>query len=565
MATKTSQRTTSRPSRPLIALLLALIALNAFVLVQGWTPRQGLDLVGGTSVILTPKGGKPSPGALSSAVDIIRNRVNSTGVSSAEVVAEGSNVRVSLPNVGRKEALAIVGTTAQLTFRPVVQQLPPGPAQIPPATPTPTAKTSAKPSASAKPSGSASASGTPTASATANKRPVSGALLPAQTSPSPTPKASGTPKTTPKATPKPTPTKSFDPNAPLTVDTAVEHIDCDVQADRQKVAASFGAPSKDTEQIVSCDVDGGAKYLLGPAEMTGKDVKSAEASIDTGGGQGISTGGWLIRLNLKSASKWSALTEKYTGQQVAIVLDGLTESAPRIEQKIPDGSAQITGDFSEKEARTLANVLKYGALPVQFEQSQTQTISPTLGKQSLHGGLLAGLLGLGLVLAYAIVYYRGLGIVTVLGLLVFGGFNWALVVILGHTIGFTLTLAGIAGLIVSVGISADSYVVFYERLKDEVREGRSLRQSVERGFARAFRTILAADFVSFLAAATLYLLSVGEVRGFAFTLGLATLLDVTVAYLFTRPVVTLLTRTRLFTEGRFVGIAATTAPVAKEA
>jgi preprotein translocase subunit SecD len=351
---------------------------------------------------------------------------------------------------------------------------------------------------------------------------------------------------------------------PLTFEQALSVVDCSDPADRKWIADSFGPPEKDKEQIVSCETDGTAKYILGPAAMTGKDVKTAQATIPQGQGQ-VTTGEWVVQLEMKSASKWGALTEQNVGKQLAIVLDGLTQSAPTINEKIPDGNAQISGSFTEKSANTLANVLKYGALPVQFEKSQTQTISPTLGKQSLNGGLLAGLLGLGAVLLYAVLYYRGLGLVTVMGLLVFAGLNWALVVILGHTIGFTLTLAGIAGLIVSVGISADSYVVFYERLKDEVRDGRSLRASVDRGFTRAFRTILTADFVSFLAAATLYFLSVGEVRGFAFTLGLATLLDVTVAYFFTRPVVTLLTRTRLFTEGRFVGIKTAPTLAAKEA
>ncbi|HEU0130148.1 MAG TPA: protein translocase subunit SecD [Mycobacteriales bacterium] len=552
MATKTPARKQPRPSRPLALLLLVLVGLNVFVLVQGWKPRQGLDLVGGTSVILTPKGGKPSSQALQAAVDIIRQRVNGTGVSSAEVVAEGQNVRVSLPSVGRSEALRIVGTTAELTFRPVVNTLQPGPQSLATPTPTPTAKTPAKPSASAKPTASATAS--------TSKRALSAALLPAQTSPSPTPApttpaASATPKATPKATATPTPGIGNPTGAdrPLTIQEAIEKIDCSSEADRQRVAESFGAPSKDKEQIVSCDADGGAKYILGPAEMTGRDVKTAQATIPQSQGT-VSTGQWVVELEMKSASRWATLTEQYVNKQLAIVLDGITQSAPNINEKITGGRAQISGNFTEKSANGLANVLKYGALPVQFEQSQTQTISPTLGKQSLHGGLIAGLLGLGLVLVYALVYYRGLGLVTVLGLLVFGGLNWALVVILGHTIGFTLTLAGIAGLIVSVGISADSYVVFYERLKDEVREGRSLRASVDRGFTRAFRTILTADFVSFLAAAVLYFLSVGEVRGFAFTLGLATALDVFVAYLFTRPLVTLLTRTRLFSEGRFVGI-----------
>jgi preprotein translocase subunit SecD len=561
MATRgTPSRSAYRPGRPLAAVLLAVLALNAFVALKHWTPRQGLDLVGGTSVILTPKGGKPSSGALNSAVDIIRQRVNGTGVSSAEVVAEGQNVRVSLPNVGRTEALKIVGTTAQLTFRPVIQQIAPGPQT--PATATPTPSASGKPgkTPSPKPTPAIKASPTPTA----KKRALSEALLGPAASATPTPTASASGDATPS--PTPTPSASGSPGAlpPLDLQTALQKIDCSDPADRQRVAESFGPPAKDKDEIVSCDADGTSKLILGPAEMTGTDVKSAQATINTGS-NGVSTGEWIVQLSFKSARKWSDLTGKYVNKQVAIVLDGLTESAPNINEKITGGSAQISGSFTEKSARSLANVLKYGALPVQFEQSQTQTISPTLGKKSLHGGLLAGILGLGLVLIYALVYYRGLGLVTVLGLLVFGALNYSLVVILGHTIGFTLTLAGIAGLIVSVGISADSYVVFYERLKDEVRDGRSLRQSVERGFTRAFRTILAADFVSFLAAATLYLLSVGEVRGFAFTLGLATLLDVTVAYLFTKPFVTLITRTRLFTEGRFVGIAAGTPAAPKEA
>jgi preprotein translocase subunit SecD len=568
MATKTTtqSRAVSRPSRPLLFLLLLLIGLNALVLIQHWKPRQGLDLVGGTSVILTPKGAKPTAGALVSAVEIIRQRVNGTGVTSAEVVREGDNIRVSLPAVGRNEALRIVGTTAELTFRPVLQTLGAGPAPEPTAAPTPSGSVRPSGSASARPSGSPSGSATvrPTASTTARPRPVTGALLPGQ-APSPTPTAtptagatarpSGTATPRPSGTPKASATPT-DPNA-LTIEQAITQIDCSDPAGRQRIAAWFGNPLRNTEQIVSCDVTGDSKYLLGPAEMTGRDVEDAEATIDTGGST-IGTGRWIVALDMKSASKWAAVTEKYTNQQIAIVLDGLTQSAPNVEQRIPDGSATISGSFNERSARALANVLKYGALPVQFEQSQTQTISPTLGERSLDGALLAGFLGLGLVLLYAIFYYRALGIVTIVGMLVFALLNWLAIVVLGEIMGFTVTLAGIAGLIVSVGISADSYVVFYERLRDEVRAGKSVQQSVARGFSRAFQTILSADMVSFLAAVTLYLLSVGEVRGFAFTLGLATLIDIFVAWFYTRPVVTLLARTRMFREGRFGGLAGTT-------
>lgn len=549
MATKASARKRSRPSRPLALILLTIVALGVLVGWKGWKPRQGLDLVGGTSVILTPKGDVPSSGALSSAVEIIRRRVNGTGVTSAEVVTEGENVRISLPSVGREEALDIVGDTAELTMRPVVQELFPGPAsEAPTPTATPSASATATPSGSAKPSGSA----TPTASATANNRPVTEALLPAQTSPSPTPKSTATPKTT--ATPTATPSPGAEP--PLDINTAISEIDCNDPVDRARIAAAFGGPEMNDQQIVSCDVNGAEKFLLGPSEMSGKEVKSALATIETDG-NGVSTGRWIVELSLKNAKLWSDVTEKYTGQRLAIVLDGITQSAPNVEAKIPNGVATISGSFTQSSAKTLANVLKYGSLPVQFEQSQTQTISPTLGEKSLEGALLAGLLGLAAVLIYAIFYYRALGVVTIVGMLIFTALNWLAIVILGETIGFTLTLAGIAGLIVSVGISADSYVVFYERLRDEVRSGRSVQAGVERGFSRAFLTILTADGVSFLAALILYWLSVGEVRGFAFTLGLATIIDVIVAWLYTRPVVMLLARTKMFREGRFGATAGT--------
>ena len=551
MATRPPARRRSRPARPLALIFVVLAALSTLVIVKDWKPRQGLDLVGGTSVILTPEGEqRPSSGALASAVEIIRRRVNGTGVTSAEVVTEGENVRVSLPNVGRAEALRIVGTTAELTFRPVTQTLNPGPATASPA-PAPTAT----PSGTPRPSGSATPRPTASATATSNQRAIASALLPAQASPTPTPTPSR--PATPSGTATPRPTASPASPAP-DVAKALAEVDCADPVQRAEIADTFGDPSMNTKEIVSCDVDGGAKYLLGPSEMGGQEIRNALATIQTDG-NGVSTGQWIIELTLKSAGKWADLTEKYTNQQLAIVLDGITQSAPTIQERIPSGVATISGDFNESSAKTLANVLKYGSLPVQFEQSQTQTISATLGERSLDGALLAGLLGLGAVLLYAIFYYRSLGLVTIVGMLIFAASNFLAIVILGQTIGFTLTLAGIAGLIVSVGISADSYVVFYERLRDELRSGRSVQAGVERGFSRAFMTILTADGVSFLAALILYVLSVGEVRGFAFTLGLATMIDVVVAWFYTRPTVTLLARTRMFREGRFGGLAGTSA------
>ena len=553
MATRAPGRSRrAKPGRPLSLILLVLIGLGVLVWVNEWKPRQGLDLVGGTSVILTPEGDAPSAGALSSAVEIITRRVNGTGVTSAEVVREGDNVRVSLPNVGRTEALKIVGATAELTFRVVQQSYPPGPGvEV-----TPTATPSATKSGTPKPTKSPTK--TPTATATANNRPVTGALLPAQVSPSPAPAPSGTatPVTpTPTRTASPRPTGSPAPGA-LTVEEAIAELDCGDPKDVERISDYFGDPARNTQEIVSCDVDGTAKYLLSPSRLSGERVKSAVATIAQDA-NGVSTGQWIVNLVMRDAKEWGDLTEEVTGQNLAIVLDGIVQSAPTVEERIPSGEAQISGSFTEKSAKSLANVLKYGSLPVQFEQSQTQTISPTLGERSLDGAILAGLLGLAAVLLYAVFYYRALGLVTIVGMLIFAALNFLMIIVLGQAMGFTLTLAGIAGLIVSVGISADSYVVFYERLRDEVRGGRSVQAGVERGFTRAFLTILTADGVSFLAAVILYALSVGEVRGFAFTLGLATIIDVVVAWLYTRPVVTLLARTRMFKEGRFGGLAGT--------
>ena len=532
--------------RSLAILLIVVLGLFGLIIWQDWEPKLGLDLRGGTSVILTPnraKSGDVNSAALDKAVEIISQRVNATGVAEAEVVREGENILVALPDVGRSEALALVGRTAQLRFRKVLQTGPGTPAAVVPPTATPTTKPSATPSASR----------TPSATPTAQQRPISSALLP-QATPTPSPTGSAAPTSRPSASASPAPAQ---PTTQASLLELFNEIDCAKAEDRERIQNS-DAPN---QQVVACDADpAGAKYLLDKADVVGTDVAKALATTDQ-------TSSWYVELTMTDAGrpKWAKLTTETVQQQIAIVLDGLVESAPVVQAALLDGQAQITGTFSKREAEDLANVLKFGALPITFDQSQTQEITPTLGEESLRAGLLAGVLGIALVLMYGFVYYRGLGIVTLVGLLIFAALNFAMIVILGNTdVNFTLTLAGIAGLIVSVGISADSYVVFYERLKDEVKEGRSLRAGIDRGWARAFRTIITADLVSLLAAATLYILSVGAVRGFAFTLGLATMIDVAVAYFFTRPAVTLLTRTKLFSEGRFIGITAAMAPQSKE-
>jgi preprotein translocase subunit SecD len=306
-----------------------------------------------------------------------------------------------------------------------------------------------------------------------------------------------------------------------------------------------------TDTLVACDRAGGTKYILAPAEVLGRQISKASAGLDTQAGSA-----WFVSLtfNNEGTSAFGALTSRVTSlpeptNQVAIVLDGLVVSSPRINEAIPSGTAQITGSFTQLEAQDLANVLKYGALPLAFDRGEVQQVSPTLGADQLNAGLLAGALGLGLVMIYSLLYYRGLGIVTVGSLTVAGGLIYLLFLLLGEWIGFTLTLAGIAGAIVAIGVTADSFIIYFERIRDEMREGRTMRTAVETGWVRARRTILVADFVSLIAASLLYFFAVGGVRGFAFTLGLTTLVDLVVVFVFTKPLVALLSRVTCFNSG----------------
>lgn len=325
------------------------------------------------------------------------------------------------------------------------------------------------------------------------------------------------------------------------------------------------------DTIAACDRAGGAKYILAPAEVLGRQISKASAGLDAQSGSS-----WYVSLtfNGEGTSAFGAITSRVTSlapplNQVAIVLDGLVVSAPRINEAIPSGSAQITGSFTQLEAQDLANVLKYGALPLAFDRGEVQQVSPTLGADQLSAGLLAGGLGLGLVLLYSLLYYRGLGLVTVGSLAVAGSLVYLLFLLLGKWIGFTLTLAGIAGAIVAIGVTADSFIIYFERIRDEIREGRSLRTAVETGWSRARRTILVADFVSIIAAVLLYFFAVGGVRGFAFTLGLTTLVDLVVVFVFTKPIVTILAKMNFFASGHpLSGLSAKstgTLPVAGEA
>lgn len=330
------------------------------------------------------------------------------------------------------------------------------------------------------------------------------------------------------------------------VNSAFAALDCTNPANLQ----GSGTDSP-TDVIVACDRSGGAKYILGPAEVLGRQVSKATAGVDQ---QGASS--WFVSLtfNGEGTKAFGAITARVTGlaspqNQVAIVLDGLVVSAPRINEAIPSGNAQITGSFTQLEANDLANVLKYGALPLAFDRGEVQQVSPTLGSDQLRAGLLAGGIGLFLVLLYSLIFYRGLGVVSIGSLVVAGGLLYLFFLLFGKWIGFTLTLAGIAGAIVAIGITADSFIVYFERIRDEVRDGRSLRSAVETGWVKARRTIIVADFVSIIAAVLLYFFAVGGVRGFAFTLGLTTLIDLLVVFIFTKPLTTVLARMKFYSEG----------------
>lgn len=564
-------RTPTRPGRLLAVVALVLVGLYAGVATGGtFAPKLGLDLRGGTSVILraqAPSGGKVTSSALAEAVNIIRNRVNGLGVAEAQVTTQGSdNIVVAVPGKGRQEVVALVGQTAQLRFRQVRLAAPAGPAppaSTPSPVPTPSTATSGSPRPQASPSASAPAKARPQASPTSTRpRALSGALLAGGVLPraSASPAASASPKgsaspaasASPKASAQPTP----NPSAPATsAQQKFATLTCTANTPPKSGADDPNQP------IAACARDGSEKYLLEPAAVLGNQIKSASANLDAQSAQG-----WTVDLTFKGkgTSRWCDLTRKAfnAGQgtpanRVAIVLDGQVVSAPQIIQPICGGQAQITGQFTQAQAQDLANVLKYGALPLKFTTQSVEDVSPTLGSDQLRGGLIAGAIGLGLVVLYSLLYYRGLGLVTIASLVLSGGLLYASVILLGSAIGYTLTLAGIAGFIVAVGITADSFVVFFERIRDEVREGRaaSVRSAVERAWPRARHTIISADMVSILAAVILYLLSVGSVRGFAFTLGLSTVSDLFIVFLFTKPLVSLLVRTRLFgPDSRFSGL-----------
>ena len=571
----------SRPGRTLAILLAVIVALGVWALVPAQrTPKLGLDLRGGTQVILTPvsvSGQAINDDQLKQTVEIIRQRVDGFVVAESEVTTQGSGsnatIVVSIPGVTNQAVLDSLATTAKLDFRPVLQENYGVPAPTPTASPSASGSKAPSPSASGSTTASPSASASVTAtvapspstsagsgspSASSNGAAVTGGLLPRAGTASPSPSASG-------ATPSPSPSSTagsvistnalgissqngLPPIQSATNDAALQAEF--VKLDCSKPGALKGGPADPQKFLVTCSKDGAFKYLLDKAAVQGTEISGATAGLSSSGA------GWQVNISFtpEGAKQFATVTgELATKQspqnQFGIVLDGLVESSPYVKEAIIGGNAEITGSFTADEAKALANVLKYGSLPVSLQVSSVEQISPTLGQDQLTAGLIAGALGLLLVVIYLVIYYRALGLVAVASLLVAAAITYEMFVILGRQLGFTLSLAGVAGAIVAIGITADSFVVYFERIRDEIREGRSLRAAGDAGWIRARRTILAADFVSFLAAVVLYFLSVGSVRGFAFTLGLTTVVDVIVAFLFTRPLVSLLMRTKFFQSG----------------
>jgi preprotein translocase subunit SecD len=516
---------------PLVFIVAVAIGGLAATLISGNSPELGLDLQGGVSVVLEPTS-QASSDALGQSVDIIRDRVDALGVAEPEITRQGDAVVVQLPGVkNRDRALELVGQTAELRFRPVLQDLT-GSEVIEPDENASTTPTTTGPGGAET---TTTTAGGATTTTTASDENAAGLPLGESAG------AAQEPTTTTTAPPTTTTTAPGEPAQSAPVELTSRQDD--------KADATVTLQGKDGEGV----------YELGPALATGQIVSSARAEIPQGQ--------WLVALSMKGGADGIDKFNEIAAQcnppsatcptgQLAIVLDSVVQSAPAInEPTYSKDDITISGSFTEGEAKDLALVLRYGSLPVELERQSVQTVSASLGEDSLRAGIIAGVVGLILVALYMLLYYRALGLVMIVGVGISGALLYSIVSWMGETRGLALTLAGVTGIIVSIGVTVDSYVVFFERLKDEVKAGRTLRTSTERAFKRAFRTILAADISSFLGAAVLWWLTVGSVRGFAFFLGLSTVLDVIVAWFFTRPTVILLSRNRFFTEMPGFGVA----------
>jgi preprotein translocase subunit SecD len=597
-------RSGSRPGRALAGLaVLILVMFFSITAGQTFNPGNwhnqfkvglGLDLSSGTEVVLQAQTAKGAPSAaeMQQAISVLESRVNGTGNSGAQVQQQGADlINVSVPGKAANDVINLVSSTAKLAFRPVLLAQ----AYTAPAAATPSASSSATASGSASPSptstsSSATTSPAPSTSASASPKAstqdYSAKLASPSATPSATPSASTTAKasTTPTASATPTPTSTSTAASSTAFGNAsavnaatmklFNKLVCTPSSDPTQVNPSWKATvgyteagdqwDNPTSQTVSCD-SSGTKYVLGQTVFEGTQLTGVSAALQSNNTQ------WAVNLTLNSqatAAFGKLTTNQYNNyfpgyqqgnqddavlNQTAIVLDGSVQSAPETNGALTSGQFTITGPqpngFTEAQATQLTNVLKYGQLPVNFTQQSVQSISPQVGHSSLDAGLLAGIIGLILVIIYLFYYYRGLGLVSVSSLLIAALLAYLSVVLLSKYQNFTMSLSAIAGLVVAIGITADSFIVYFERLRDEVRDGKTLRPAVEAGWKRARRTILVSDTVSFLAAVLLYHFAVSDVQGFAYTLGLTTLIDVIVVFLFTKPMVTLLAGTKFFSSG----------------
>ena len=500
----------------LVGIVVLVGSLLAGNLLAGNVPALGLDLQGGASVTLQPEG-EFTPSALAQAVDIISQRVNALGVSEPEITRQGDNIVVNLPGVNdQQKALDIIGRQGELLLRPVLQA---GTLDTDTSTTIPG-----------------------TATTVIDTTVVDTTIAATEGGPGSV-RSKGAATTIPAST---------DTTVPASSDSTVP-----------AVAESNISVSEDTTDPNANAVllgQNGEAYLVGPAGATGKVFTNNAQAV-------INNGNWTVTVELRKGAEgedlWNALTTKCFNRdatcptaRIAIALDGTVISAPTVQEAVfTGGNVQISGDFSQSEARDLAKILEFGAVPVKFGVATVQTVSPTLGKDSLRAAIISGLIGVLLVMAFFFVYYRMLTIVVVGGLMVSSALLWSIIAFISRSNGLALTLSGVAGIIVSIGVTVDSYVVFFERIKDELHAGKSLRSSAQRSFTLAWRTILAADTVSFLGALVLWWLTVGSVRGFAFFLGLSTLCDVIIAYFFTRPAVLLLARSKFLNGRKVLGVA----------
>lgn len=593
------------PSRYLAVFLVLLIGVYLLVFLTGnklAEPKFGIDLQGGTRVTLTartPDGSRPSKEALSQAQQIIGARVNGLGVSGSEVIVDGDNLVITVPGTNGNEARNL-GQTARLYIRPVINALPvdsagtPGGPQLPAPRGTPRGPRGRVPGGPASGVPAPGVAPGPDAGTALDPGPgpVSPGDLPdtpgvppqprpypldAPTSPTPAPPkpaqpSQSQPTPAPTAQPAPAAVPPVQPGPPdprkdladriakerewrQSTNKGVQFLALQYQATRCFQDDILAGNDDPDLPLVTCDTQHKQAYLLAPSIISGDQIENASSGMDQ------HSGGYIVDVQFKSgaANTWADFTAAHIGTQTAFTLDSQVVSAPQIREAIPGGRTQINGGdppFTASSAKELANVLKYGSLPLSFESSEAQTVSATLGLTSLRAGLIGGAIGLGLVLLYSLLYYRVLGVLTALSLAASGAMVFAILVLLGRYINYTLDLAGIAGLIIGIGTTADSFVVFFERIKDEIREGKSFRSAIPRGWRRARKTILSGNAVTFLAAAVLYFLAIGQVKGFAFTLGLTTALDTLVVFLVTWPLVYLAGNSKTLAKPAYNGLGA---------